>query len=190
VVPRRVNPGAHVVYVRTADKEGSERVEVKVHEVKHVVVALHPGAPPLAPPPPPAASVGASAPPAAPPPAAAPAPPVAPPPAVEPRRPRGLVGSNAVTFAAFGVAGAGVLVGSITGVLALGHAIDARKACQGSTCLASSSGDFDAAHTLATVSTISFVVAGVALALGVANIFVGSSSARVGLGRSGITGTF
>jgi hypothetical protein len=180
IVPRRVNPGAHVVYARTADKEGSERVEVKVGEVKQVVVALHPGAPPLPPPPPPPQAAVAPAVRSPPPPAREPPPPP----------PSGLVGNKTVTFAAFGVAGVGALVGSITGVVALGHASDARKACQGSTCLASSSSDFDAAHSFATASTISFVVAGVALALGIANLVVGTPSAQVGFRRSGLEGTF
>ena len=109
----------------------------------------------------------------------------------------GIIGSRPVTYAAFGVAGVGVAVGAVTGILALGHASDARKGCEGSTCLSSTSGDFDAAHTLATVSTIAFVVGGLAAAAGVANVVIGASQkdsvrvgAFVGPGRLGLEGAF
>jgi hypothetical protein len=184
-VPRRVNPGAHVVYARTADKEGEARVEVKSGEIKQVVIALHAGAAPLRPQEPRPA------------PGASPAPPPEPNPDSTARS--GPIGSPPVTIAAFGVAGTAVVVGAVTGIVALGHAREARKDCRESTCLFSAADEIDAAHTFATVSTIAFVVAGATAALGIANLLVGAASTRrydarltpyLGLGRAGFAGVF
>ncbi len=71
-------------------------------------------------------------------------------------------GSNkTLAIAAFGVGGAGLLLGAITGFVALGKNSDLEKVCQGGTCPASAQGDVDSYNTMGTLSTVGFIVAGV-----------------------------
>jgi hypothetical protein len=67
--------------------------------------------------------------------------------------------SLAPAVAAFGVAAAGVAVGSIFGVMALGKKSDLDRTCDGKSCPASSQSFYDDARTDGVLSTIGFVVA-------------------------------
>ena len=71
--------------------------------------------------------------------------------------------SKALLFGGFGAAGVGLIVGSITGALSLSKTgnIKSSGACAGSVCNPSEDGDLSSARTMATVSTVAFVVAGV-----------------------------
>jgi hypothetical protein len=70
---------------------------------------------------------------------------------------------------AFGVAAVGIGVGSATGLVALSKGSNVTDACHDDpVCPASVRDDYDTSRTMGTVSTISFVVAGVALAAGIA----------------------
>lgn len=76
----------------------------------------------------------------------------------------GSKGSSNKTLAlvAFGVGGAGLLVGAITGVVALGKAGDLSDACNSDkTCPPSEQDNVDSYKSMGTISTIGFVVAGV-----------------------------
>jgi hypothetical protein len=90
------------------------------------------------------------------------APPPAPPP---PSGDRG--GPGAVFWAGAGIAGVGVVVGSITGIVALTKASSLSNECTGVHCPRSAQGDLDTSRTMGTVSTVSFVVAGVGAAVAV-----------------------
>lgn len=71
-------------------------------------------------------------------------------------------GSSNKTLAlvAFGVGGAGLLVGAITGVVAMGKASDLKDACSGDkTCPPSEQDNVDSYKSMGTISTIGFVVA-------------------------------
>jgi hypothetical protein len=73
-------------------------------------------------------------------------------------------GSSNKTLAlvAFGVGGAGLVVGAITGVIALGKAGDLKDACSpDKTCPPSEQDNVDSYKSMGTISTIGFVVAGV-----------------------------
>ena len=116
--------------------------------------------------------------------------------------------SHVPAYAAFGLAGAGIVVGTITGIMALGRKSDATKNCPQSRCLAGSQGEADlsAAKALGTASTVGFIVGGVGIATGVVLLFTSSSSTppatraslppapavhpELGLGYAGVRGTF
>jgi hypothetical protein len=91
-------------------------------------------------------------------------PPMASPPEPGPRK------SNTAAYVAFGVGGAGLLVGTVTGVLALGKASD----CPNKVCATQS--DLDGAKSMATISTIGFGVGVVGVALGTILLVTGNKS--------------
>ena len=111
-------------------------------------------------------------------------------------------GSSNKTFAlvAFGVGGAGLVLGAVGGIMALGKKSDLEKACPNGTC--PQGGDaqskIDSYHTAGTLSTVGFIIAGVGAAAGVVLLVTapkeGSQSAwvspYVGPGTLGATGRF
>ena len=85
-----------------------------------------------------------------------------------------------LVFAGFGVAAAGLGVGVVTGVMALGKGSDAEKNCPGKVCSnAQQYDDVESGKTLRTVSTVGFIVAGVGAAVGVVGLFVGGKKKAV-----------
>jgi hypothetical protein len=117
---------------------------------------------------------------------------------------RGPSGMKIAGFAAFGVGGAGLVEGIITGVLALGKHSTLKTDCTlpGGTCPVSDQSTLNSYHTLGALSTVGFVVAGVGAAAGTSLILLApkeSASAPttglhvvpyLGLGSAGATGTF
>jgi hypothetical protein len=114
-------------------------------------------------------------------------------------------GSSNKTLAvvAFGVGGAGLLVGAITGFIALGKHSDLNDACPGGTCANDKQSDVDSYKTMGTISTVGFIVAGVGAAAGAVLWFTapketaqnGSShwatvSPYLGVGNAGVAGRF
>jgi hypothetical protein len=73
-------------------------------------------------------------------------------------------GPNTLAYVGFGVGGAGLLTGAVTGILTLSRASDLKKQCMGGVC--SPSAGLDTAQTLGTVSTVAFIVGGAGVALG------------------------
>lgn len=61
---------------------------------------------------------------------------------------------------------AGVVVGSITGISAISHKNDAKKACVNGSCPPSTWSDLDSAHSMATVSTVGFIVGAIGVVVG------------------------
>ena len=101
-------------------------------------------------------------------PSIAPAPAASPPIATSPAPAGTARGSTRAPFwIAVGLTGAATAVGAVSGVVALGDANTARPGCPGGQCQPSVHGPADAAKTWSTVSTASFVTAGV---LGVASV--------------------
>jgi hypothetical protein len=135
--PYRLDPGHHVVVAKTA--RGTARAEADVHEgeTKDVVLQITE----LAAPPPPE--------------------PVAPPP------PKPARGPNTLAIVGFSVAGAGVIAGTVTGLLMFSKKSALDDACVDNQCPPSTHSDYDAAYTMATISTISFIVAGVGAGVGI-----------------------
>lgn len=74
--------------------------------------------------------------------------------------------SRVLMWVGFGVAGAGVLAGSITGMMSLGKASSAKDVCNGQRCPPSAQGDIDDSKSLANISNIAFGVGAVGLGVG------------------------
>ncbi|WP_437928993.1 hypothetical protein WMF37_06880 [Sorangium sp. So ce291] len=168
-VPRKVNPGSHVVVGKVAGHP-ERRVEVTVEKGNHVEVPLALGPAPQSPRPP------------------------APSPAAGPRP-----GPGPLALVGFGVAGAGLAVGGITGAITLSRASSLKEDCANNHCPPERFDDLDGARLLGTVSTVSFLLAGVGAAAGVAGLFLSKPEpARTGLvvspalapGGLGLRGTF
>jgi hypothetical protein len=86
-------------------------------------------------------------------------------------------GSKTLAFVAFGVGGAGLVVGSITGLIAIGKHGDLKDRCPGGTCPADAQSDVDSYKTMGTISTVGFIVAGVGAVAGTVLLFTGSKEA-------------
>jgi len=110
---------------------------------------------------------------------------------------------KALPWVAFGVGGAGLVVGAVAGLVAIGKHSDIQNACGGNDCTASHGGDVDSYHTVAAVSTVGFVVAGLGAAGGVVLLLTQPKSEgaappatgirvvpTIGLGSLGAVGTF
>lgn len=124
-------------------------------------------------------------------------------PVTEPPPPSGDTGvstkssNKTLALVAFGVGGAGLVLGSVTGLLAMGKHGDLETKCPDGKCPADAQGDVDSYKTMGTLSTIGFVVAGVGAVAGVVLLVTSpkQSAARktgphIGLGGAGIAGTF
>jgi hypothetical protein len=70
-------------------------------------------------------------------------------------------------WVAFGVGGAGLVTGAITGAIAMGKHSDLAKVCTDKMCPPSESGSLNSYHSVATISTVGFIVGGVGVAAGV-----------------------
>lgn len=110
-------------------------------------------------------------------------------------RPTAAAGTSPWVYVGFGVAGAGVLVGSVSGGVALSKASAAKDDCVDDRCPPSAHDDIDSGRTWGTVSTVSFIVA--ALGAGVGGYALWSSKpekakveAWVAPGSAGVRGKF
>jgi hypothetical protein len=109
-----------------------------------------------------------------------------------------------VAFSALGLGGAGVIAGTITGILALRKHDQIKKACNnGSQCDVNlnQASAIDSYHTVANISTVSFIVGGVGAAAGVVLLLTQPKETAqtakgahvtpyIGVGTAGVTGTF
>ncbi len=190
--PRKLDPGHHVITAKAGTAEGKQEVDLAEKDSKQVDIELPAQTE--------APAGGETKPDEGTP---------TPPPESSGR------GNKLMIWGGFGLAGAGVIAGTITGVLAISKAnsIKSSGECQGNTCNPSEDGNLSSGKTMATISTVSFIVAGVGAAIGVTGFFVGGgggdsapatkpadapasdqSSARIipwiGLGSAGVSGTF
>lgn len=166
---RQVDPGNHVVLVRAGAIEKTNEITIAEKETREVRIVF---ATPLAAP------------------AAAPAPMSPSSPAiVEPEAKRG---RPTWIYVGFGVAGAGVVVGSIAGIVTLRGASDLETSCRDGRCPPGEHGRLSSTRTWSTVSTVSFVVAGAAAAIAVVGLATSHSrvTPTVGLGTVGLAGSF
>lgn len=112
----------------------------------------------------------------------------------------GLSTRRKAAIVAFGVGGAGLVFGAITGVLALSKHSDLADQCPNDVCPANLQDQNDSYKTMGTLSTVGFVVGGVGAVAGAALRFWPSSKEKstakvewqpyVGLGGGGLRGTF
>lgn len=120
--------------------------------------------------------------------------------AAAPKRAEARSGTSPLVWVGFGVGAAGLAVGSVTGLMAIGRANDAERACPGGNCPDRASLDaVEDGRTLGTVSTIAFVAGGAGIAFGAAMLLFAPSpakkeaaSVRVHVAPSGVVlrGTF
>lgn len=158
-VERPTDPGTHEV-VATAPGYVEQRSSVTLAEggAQELTLRLEkdPNAAPATPPPAPPATVVAVPPPA-------------------PAADRSGTKSNVPAYVAFGVGGAGLLVGGITGILAIGKKNDL-KGCVDKACPTSQRDTLDSAESMATISTVGFGVGVVGVGVGVVLLLTGNHS--------------
>jgi hypothetical protein len=73
---------------------------------------------------------------------------------------------GAATWSALGVGAAGLVVGTIAGVVELSKASAVKGECHGNACPETARGDLDGANTMANVSNVALVIGVVGAALG------------------------
>ena len=183
-VPRKIDPGTHSIEVGAGTASKKDSVELKEGEAKELTLAFTPedlsGAGPIqtneAPPPPEEH------------------PAEGPPPSKR----------SPLTYVGFGLAGVGIVVGSITGLMSMSKTSTAKQSCVNNQCPRSVHSDLDSAHSLATISTISFIAAGVGAGVGLIGLLVSKHPAAdaepaaatahvepmIGVGFVGIQGAF
>jgi hypothetical protein len=133
-LPRTVDPGHHVITARTKKGEAKQECDVAEGERKALELTLM-----------------ATAAETEPPPAEAPAPvPAEPPPTEISHSP------NTLAWIGIGVGGAGLIVGTVTGILTLSKGSTLSGQCGNNVCGPSSYGTIDSANTTATISDIAF----------------------------------
>ncbi|HSO32601.1 MAG TPA: hypothetical protein VLT33_08795 [Labilithrix sp.] len=139
---RPVDPGAHVIKA-SADgfKPSEQRFQVAEGGSAEAKLKLEKSAEVAVVPPPPVGGAQATEPPA--------------------EAPKKGGSSKTLALVAFGVGGAGLVVGSITGIIAIGKHGDLKDKCPDGTCPASAQSDVDSYKSMGTISTIGFIVAGV-----------------------------
>ena len=183
-LPRAVDPGHHVIVARTAGAEAKEEVDVHEGDQKPVELTLvavtTPGGAEEHP-----AEGGAA-----------------------PEAPASASRSHAptlLTWTGVGVAGIGLIAGTVGGVMSLSKKSALQGECTNGICGPTSYADYDAANTYATISTIGFIAAGVGGVVAAVTLLVGHREAgaapsppaagvkiepSIGLGVAGVRGTF
>jgi hypothetical protein len=112
--------------------------------------------------------------------------------------------SRTAMWIAFGVGAAGIVTGSVTGLMSLSKTDAAKKTCDGNHCPEAAAKDIETAKTLAHVSNAGFAVGVLGAGIGVWQFFSASpdapeksagasgfrAEARVGVGSVSVAGTF
>jgi len=75
--------------------------------------------------------------------------------------------NKALAITGFAVGGVGIVLGAITGIVAIGQHSSLANDCPGGTCPANKQSDLDGYHTMGLLSTIGFIAGGVGLAAGI-----------------------
>jgi len=164
-LPRGLNPGPHDLSIKAADYATVKLTfTLGEGEQKQLRVVLTPGEGELvddaAPPPPPDPNNGQA------------------------DAEQG--GLTPLFWTGLGIAGAGVIVGSITGGLSLADASKAKEGCVDNVCPPGGESTRDRSLTLSYVSTASFAVAGVGAVLGVVGLLIGSEEPEVEADTTGL----
>ncbi len=100
-----------------------------------------------------------------------------------------------------GVGGAGLVAGSITGLVAMGQRTSLQdEGCEGNACYTDQASDVDSYNSMRTASSVGFIVGGVGLAAGATLLLTAPSHAEraptagaglwIGVGSAGVSGRF
>ncbi len=186
-LPRKVDPGEHVVVGRVGDGPEEKRTVTLKESESQTVTLTFAGGPAVVAPPVVAAKPAEELKKQPPSPAASPQ--------TEVRKK-----TNPIVYIGFGVGAAGLVVGTVGGLVTFSQKGDLDTLCTGLVCDPSARKIVSNARTWATVSTIGFVVGGVGIAAGVVGLLmpskeiveVGPVKARLHLDPSsvGLAGTF
>jgi hypothetical protein len=188
---RKLNPGHHVVVAKAGGADAKQEIDLAEKDQKQLTVEL------------PAAAAVVST-------TGGAATAIETPPEAEPSHKSG--GSKVLMFGGFGLAGAGVIAGSITGILSMSKTstIKGSGFCSGTVCGPQENSDISSAKSMATISTVAFIAAGAGAVLGVVGLLTGNSSSSpsatpekppadestsriepwLGLGAAGLRGSF
>lgn len=147
---RKVNPGEHAIVVRVSGREEKRSVSLAEGETKEVDVAFTDASPKVAD----DATVGAGT------------------PADNAASGSGGRPVHVVTWIGLGIGVAGIGLGAVTGVMALGKAGSVTDACRGVSCPPSARADVEDGRTVANISTIAFAVGAAGLATAAVGYFV------------------
>ena len=155
-LPRKVNPGTHRVLVTAPGfKDALSEVTLAEGQTLEHAVTLEPL--------PPGAAAAAG-----------------PPPPGDAGTPAESSSVSPLVYIGFGVGGAGLVVGAVTGVMSLSQTSELKDQCPNNQCPADVADDHDRAKTLATVSDIGFAVGVIGIGVGVVALLTGSSSSETG----------
>ncbi len=155
IAPRRLNPGHHVVIAKAANVERKAEVDLAEKDAKSVTLEFPADLKMPVVVAKPAEGPGAA-----------------------PAKPTKTLISPLV-WIGLGVAGAGAIVGGITGAISLSSVSTAKEGCRNGLCPPATHGDLDSAQTTATISNIGFIVAGVGAATAVVGLVVGGKRVEV-----------
>jgi hypothetical protein len=161
-----VNPGAHQIKVSVGAQQIERQVTLKEAEKKRESIDLK-------------ASDGAGAAPTTATATTAPSPSTSA--ATEATADTGGSGSRkTLAFVALAAGGAGLVVGGVSGVLAIGKrgSLEDSGSCQGDVCLPSQRGDVESLDTLRTVSSIGFIAGGVLATTGLVLLLTSKSETK------------
>jgi hypothetical protein len=155
-VPRKVDPGHHVVTARAGSGEAKEEVDVTEGEKKDVALVLVAGGGEPA--------EGDTT------------------PADNAEGTHNVHSPNGLTYGGIVVGGAGLLVGAVTGIMTLSKASTVKSDCTGGAnkmqCTdPTGTSALNAGNTLGAISTVSFAVAGVGAAVAIVSLIVGHKPA-------------
>jgi hypothetical protein len=160
-VPRKVNPGHHVVTARAPSGQAKEELDVAEGERKDVQLVLASGGTP---------------------------PGENPPSDQGPEAAHNIVHTpGPLTYGGIIVGGIGLVGGAITGLMTLSKASAVKSECTGpnKTCTtAQGKSDLSAGNSLATISTIGFAVAGAGAAVAVVSLILGHKAPEAGSGNA------
>jgi hypothetical protein len=139
-VPRKVDPGKHVVHVRAGTMEKTEEVTVSERESRSLTFDLRGAAPVTTPP---ASDQGA-------------------------RGATTEATTNPWLVASLATAGVATVVGTVSGAVAWSTSTGLHDACLGGRCPPEAHDDLSLVQTTSTISTVAFIAAGASLAAAVA----------------------
>ena len=145
-VPRKVNPGHHVVTARAAAGQAKEEVDVAEGEKKDVQLVLVAGGD---------NAEGDNA------------------TETGPEGPHKVHSPGPLTWGGIVVGGVGLVVGSVTGLMTLSKASSVKTECPTMKCSGQGLSDLNSGNSLGTVSTIGFAVAGAGAAVAIVSLIVG-----------------
>jgi hypothetical protein len=183
--PRKVDPGHYVIVAKAGAAESKQEVDLAERETKEVTLELE------------APAVSSEA----------PQPANLTPPTEETRPEPRSGGASAMLYGGVAVAGAGIVLGTIAGIVSLAKTNDIKNSghCKDDMCSPVEHGDIATANTMATVSTVSFAVAGAGAVVGVIGLFLQSHATQpddasasktprvepwLGIGTAGVRGRF